>query len=78
MITADKLALLTNLPTVMLRHALGKKAAEYNITASKFLGLTNGGQFCYTVVFAVKDGTDSTKVFVTYDSAEDQVSAEID
>ena len=77
MITADKLTLLTNMPTVMLKHALGKKAAEYNITGSKFLGLTNGGQFCYTVVYAVKGGTDSTKVFLTYDPTEDQVIADI-
>ena len=77
MITADKLALLTNMPTVMLKQALGKKADDYNITSSKFLGLTNGNQFCYYVVHAVKGGTDSAKVFLTYDPTVDQVIADI-
>lgn len=34
-------------------------------SSCKFLGITNGGQFCYMVVFLVKGGTDSTKVFLT-------------
>ena len=34
-------------------------------SSCKFLGITNGGQFCYMAVFLVKDGTDSTKVFLT-------------
>ena len=76
MITADKLALLTNMPTVMLQHALGNKGKDYTITGSKFLGLTNGGQFCYHVVHIVKGGTDSAKVFLTYDPTADQVIAD--
>ena len=77
MITADKLTLLTNMPTNMLTMALGKKAKDYKITSSKFLGLTNGGQFCYYVVHQVKGGTDSAKVYLTYDPAADQVIADI-
>ena len=34
-------------------------------SSCKFLGITNGGQICYMAVFLVKDGTDSTKVFLT-------------
>jgi hypothetical protein len=45
-------------------------------TGAKFIGITNGGQFCYTVVFHVKGGTDSTKIFLTYDHAEDRVIAD--
>lgn len=77
MITADKLALLINMPTHMLVTALGKKGKDYNITSSKFLGLTNGNQFCYFVVHAVKGGTDSAKVFLTYDPAANKVIADI-
>ena len=77
MITADKLALLVNMPTVMLTHALGNKGKDFNITSSKFLGLTNGGQFCYHVVHQVKGGTDSAKLFLTYDPTADQVIADI-
>ena len=77
MITADKLALLTNMPAAMLTMAAqdaGYKGPEF--TSCKFLGITNGGQFCYTVVFHVKGGTDSTKVFLTYNHAEGRVTAD--
>ena len=35
-------------------------------SSCKFLGITNGGQFCYMAVFLVEGGTDSTKVFLTH------------
>jgi hypothetical protein len=75
MITADKLALLTNMPAVMLQQALEVK--DVTFTAAKFLGLTNGGEFCYHVVFRAPsfEGTDSTKVFLKYDPTVDRVSA---
>jgi hypothetical protein len=37
---------------------------------------TNGGQFCYQGVFQVEGGTDSTKVFLSYDHDEDRVIAD--
>jgi len=78
MITADKLALLTNMPAAMLHQALGKQGKGYELTGAKFLGITNGGQFCYNVVYKVKDdGKDSTKVFLSYDPTVDRVSATI-
>lgn len=77
MITADKLTLLTNMPTAMLVTALGKKGKDYNFTSSKFLGLTNGNQFCYMGVFHVEGGTDSTKIFLTYDPTANKVIADI-
>jgi hypothetical protein len=79
MITAEKLALLTNFPVFMLtKLAKEVKWAGPEFTGAKFLGITNGGQFCYTVTFPVKGGTDSTKMFLTYDPAEGRVSADID
>jgi hypothetical protein len=39
------------------------------------LGITNGGEFCYTVTFQVKGGTDSGKVFVKQDPATGKVIA---
>jgi len=42
-------------------------------TSCKFIGITNGGQFCYTAVFQVKGGTDSTKVFLDYNHTMDRV-----
>jgi len=44
-------------------------------SSCKFLGITNGGQFCYMVVFLVEGGTDSTKLFITHTAG--RVSAEV-
>ena len=76
MITADKLALLTNMPAAMLQQALEVK--DVTFTGAKFLGLTNGYEFCYSVVYRAPsfEGTDSTKVFLTYDHAYDMVTAD--
>jgi hypothetical protein len=75
MITADKLALLTNMPAAMLQQALEVK--DVTFTGAKFLGLTNGTEFCYSVVYRSPsfEGTDSTKVFLKYDPTADRVSA---
>lgn len=77
MITADTLEVLTsNRPQYLTKAAqqAGYKGPVF--TSCKFIGITNGGQFCYTAVFQVKGGTDSTKVFLTYDHAEDRVFAD--
>ena len=77
MITADTLKVLTTFTAPALTRAAmdaGYKGPAF--TGAKFLGITNGGQFCYTVVFQVKGGTDSTKVFLTYDHANDRVIAD--
>ena len=77
MITADKLKTLTTFTHHALQMALGRAATDYEFTGAKFLGLTNGNQFCYFVVHAVKGGTDSAKVFLTYDPAANKVIADI-
>jgi hypothetical protein len=77
MITSDKLKLLTNFPAFMLTTLIqqaGYKKDKFN--TAKFLGITNGGQFCYSVTY-VEDGEDcNTKVFLNYDSVADAVSAD--
>jgi hypothetical protein len=75
MITADKLKTLSTFTTEALHRALGKAARDYTFTGSRFLGLTNGNQFCYHVVHTVKGGSDSTKVFLSYDITEGRVTA---
>lgn len=75
MITAETLKTLTTFTTEALHRALGKAAKDYTFTGSKFLGLTNGNQFCYFVVHQVKGGSDSTKVFLSYDASEGRVTA---
>ena len=76
MITAERLVLLTSYNAGALQKALGKDAQGLEFTSSKFLGITNGGQFCYQVVFHVQGGTDSAKVFLTYNPTEDRVIAD--
>jgi hypothetical protein len=77
MVTADKLKLLTNFPAFMLTTLIqqaGYKKDKFN--TAKFLGITNGGQFCYSVTY-VEDGEEcNTKVFLNYDSVADAVSAD--
>ena len=77
MITAETLATLTTFTAPALTRAAmdsGNKGPKF--TSCKFLGSTNSGQFCYMVVFHVEGGTDSTKVFLTYNHAEGSVSAD--
>jgi hypothetical protein len=69
MITADKLALLINMPAAMLEQALPAKGRP-NLAWRKFLGITNGGEFCYAVVDT--DGGEG-KVFLKYDPTVDKV-----
>jgi hypothetical protein len=78
MITAETLKSLTSYSVPFLNKAAqnaGYKGPQF--TSCKFLGITNGGQFCYMGVYQVKDGTDSTKVFLTYDHEEDRVFADV-
>ena len=77
MITAETLKTLTTFTTEALHRAVGKAGKDYTFTGSKFLGLTNGNQFCYHVVHQVKGGSDSCKVFLTYDPAAGRGSADI-
>ena len=77
MITADTLKVLTTFTAPALTRAAAD--AGYNgpvFSSCKFLGITNGGQFCYMAVFQVEGGTDSTKVFLNYNHAEDRVFAD--
>ena len=72
MITAEKLQQLTTYKCDMLSRATGE-----NFTGAKFLGITNGYQFCYLCTFPVEGGTDSTKVFITYNPTEGSVIATV-
>ena len=77
MITAEKLETLTTFTAGALTRAINLAGYKGDMfTSAKFLGITNGGQFCYMVVFHVEGGTDSTKVFLSYDHAEGTVKAD--
>jgi hypothetical protein len=79
MITAETLKTLTTFTAPALQRSLGKKATGYEFVGAKFLGITNGGQFCYSVTYRSEDfeGTDSTKVYLTYNPTEGKVIADI-
>jgi hypothetical protein len=77
MITVETLKRLTayNAPTLnSMARANGYKGPAFS--SCKFLGISNGGQFVYMAVFLVEGGTDSTKVFVTYEAGN--IRAEVD
>lgn len=67
MITAETLQRLTAYTAPALNSLArenGYKGPAFS--SCRFLGMTNGGEFCYMAVFLVEGGTDSTKVFVSY------------
>ena len=67
LIPADVLKTLTNFTAPALTRAIrdaGYKGDTF--TSAKFVGLTEGNQFCYHCTFPADGGTDSTKVFLTY------------
>lgn len=67
MITPDTLKTLTTLRAPELTSLCRRDGyTGPAFSSSQFLGMTNGGQFCYMVVFLVEGGTDSTKVFVSH------------
>ena len=75
MITAEQLTTLSTFTPAALTRAVDD--ADYQFTGSKFLGLTNGGEFCYMCTFPVKGGTDSTKVFLKFDPTAGRVIATV-
>jgi hypothetical protein len=81
MITAEQLQTLSTFTTEALGRALYSqrdKASLFN--SSKFLGMTNGGQFCYRVDYSEEDeqGRTWAKVFLTYDPEGGSVIAILD
>lgn len=80
MLTADKVKTLTTLGPTGL--AMFLKSSGYrgdSFEAAKFLGITNGGQFCYQVSFFNDSGTgetDTGKVYLSYNHVNDSVTAD--
>jgi hypothetical protein len=75
MITAEQLTTLTTFTAAALTKALDNE--DYQFTGTKFLGITNGGEFCYKCTFPVRGGTDSTKVFLKFDPTVGRVTATV-
>jgi hypothetical protein len=77
MILAETLATLTQFSAPALTRAINLAGyKEDKFIGARFLGMTNGGQFCYTVTYKTEDReTESCKVFLSYDQATGAVSA---
>jgi hypothetical protein len=80
MITADTLQRLSTYTAPALAGALYSQRDKAKLfKSSKFLGITNGGQFCYKVDYTEEDELGHTwcKVFLTYDPEGGSVIGEI-
>jgi hypothetical protein len=78
MITASNVRYMIDIPVDHMKAiAIDNKIKDYAITGVKFLGMTNGSEFCYHIVHAVKGGSDSAKMFLRYDPTADRVIAQI-
>ena len=80
MLTADKVKMLTEFGPTGLAVILDRSGYSMcSFKTAKFLGITNGGQFCYKVTFHDEGGLDEEaegKVFITYDHANDSIKAD--
>lgn len=78
MITADKLRKLAYLDTQQIESAIRKNYPEDHAITSRFIGITNGGQFCYEIGYQDIDlagqGLTFCKVFVNLDASEEPVA----
>lgn len=68
MITADKIRKLANLDIHSLEEALQRNYPKDRINSAKFVGITNAGQFCYSVDYYDQQLNEdcTTKVFVDF------------
>lgn len=80
MLTADKVKLLTTMGATSLKMTLASSGyTGCAFKSAKFLGITNGGQFCYQATYFDDAGTgedETCKVFITYDHANDRITAD--
>lgn len=79
MILADTLKTLTSFTAAGLTRAIrdaGYKRDKFE--TAKFLGMTNGGQFCYSVTYIdeIEGDECNTKVYVSYNPTEGKVSVD--
>lgn len=79
MILADTLKTLTTFTAPALTRAIqlaGYKRDKFN--TAKFLGMTNGGQFCYSVTYTdeIEGDECTTKVYISYDPTAGRVSVD--
>ena len=75
MITAEQLARLTNYSADDINRVMQDSGySEDTYLTARFLGLTNSGQFCYSVQYDYPgEGLTQSKVFLSYDHGTGRV-----
>jgi hypothetical protein len=78
MITAEKLATLTQFSAAALTRAIRDAGyKEDHFLSARFIGITNGGQFCYQTQYKDIDGDLALgKVFLTYNQSTGTVKVD--
>ncbi len=77
MILADKLTELITLSPKALTRILNESGYKKDVvTEARFLGMTNGGQFCYRVDYDDFGELTEVNMFVKYDQASGKVTAD--
>jgi hypothetical protein len=78
MITEETLDTLTQFSAAALTRAINDAGYhEDSFLSARFVGITNGGQFCYQTHYKDIDGELALgKVFLTYDQAAGTVKAD--
>jgi len=79
MITADTLKTLTSFTAPALTRAIRDAGyKEDTFTSARFVGITNGGQFCYRITYwdNIEGSEQDSKVFLNYDPTANQVIAD--
>lgn len=80
MILADTLKVLTTMGTKDLSRVLDVSGHQQcSFKTSQFLGITNGGDFCYKVTYLDQFNPDKDavgKVFVKYDTEKHAITAD--
>jgi len=77
MITAETLKTLTSFTAPALTRAIqdaGYKGDKF--IGATFVGITNGGLFCYLCTYLFEGEVDTVKVFLTYNPTSGSVSAD--
>jgi hypothetical protein len=78
MITADTLRTLTTFTAAALTRAVQDQGQDWEFSQVQFLGMTNGGEFCYRAEVATpEDGPLYRKVFLSYDAARGRITASV-
>ncbi len=77
MITAKNIRYMVDVPLEHIKAIASHSKIKLDITGAEFLGLTNGGEFCYRVIHWAEGASASAKLFLKYNPTMDRVSATV-